>query len=327
MPGIAAPPEGVNDGAEDGISIGWPVGTVPVGGGIAAIEGDMPIGIAIGGGAIIAGGAIMSGGAIIGGGIEPGIIGGGGIDPGGIGGGIEPGGIEPGAPIGEANIGAASGGTDPIEAGIGSGIEAGIGSGDDDGLRKDAPVTTAIGCGVRSGLSDAVVTSGFRSSGSAIGSVEGLLSKGGATEGLEPVDDAKDALEVGFGGMEALALGFGGMEALAFGGTEALVTVRGATDTGAGGATEGARGAMGAWLARAGIDAWLARGAIDAGFAAVTGARPDASDMRRVPGAALTGGGESVVTALTGGASRSLVSWASAAAMSGGRPCAVAASS
>jgi hypothetical protein len=113
------------------------------------------------------------------------------------------------------------------------------------------------------------------------------------------------------------------------GDTDGDGTVRGATDGGAGGAIDGARGAIGALLARMGLDPWLARGAIDAGRAAVAGARgAGGSVMRRVPGATLTGGGLSF-TALTGAdaASRALVSSASASAMSGGRPCAVAASS
>ena len=104
------------------------------------------------------------------------------------------------------------------------------------------------------------------------------------------------------------------------GDTDGDGTVRGATDGGAGGAIEGARGAIGAWLAR---------GAMDAGRAPDTGASgAGGSVMRRVPGATLTGGGLSF-TALTGAAaaSRSFVSAASASAMSGGRPWAVAASS
>lgn len=184
-------------------------------------------------------------------------------------------------------------------ADIGSPIEAGIGSGDCDALRFVTSPTTAIGGAVRGTSSNAVVDGGLRSSGSAIGSVDGLLGDAlGATDAETIVRGATDA-----------------------------ETVRGATEGGAGGATDGARGAIGAWLARAGMDAMLARGAIDAGFAAATGTRPDASLIRRVPGAALTGAGTFSTIVLTGGASRPFVRSASASAMSGGSPCAVAASS
>lgn len=144
-------------------------------------------------------------------------------------------------------------------------------------------------------MSGAVVTSELRSWGKPVGSVEGLLGLAGGSDAL----DASDALG---------------------GETDGDRTVRGATDWGAGGAIEGARGAIGAWLAR---------GAIDAGLAVATAASgAGGSVMRRVPGATLTGVGLSF-TALTGAAaaSRALVSSASASAMSGGRPCAVAASS
>lgn len=148
-----------------------------------------------------------------------------------------------------------------IEAGIGSGIPAGIGSGDDE-LRNDAPPTTAIGAGVRSGCMEPRAL--------------------GGTEGAD--------------GAEVRALG------------AADGTVRGAIDGGAGGAMDGARGAIGALLA-----ALLSRGGMDAGRGEEPGARPEASDMRRVPGATLTGA--------------SLVSTAMASAMSGESPCAVSASS
>ena len=202
-----------------------------------------------------------------------------GIGGAGIGGAGIAGAIDAGTAIGDASVGEAIGATGAIDGGSGSGIEAGIGSGDDE-PRNDAPATTAIGAGVRSGWSDAVVTRGFRSRGCAIGAVEGEL---------------------------VLVL------VLAFGATDGVV--RGAADAGAGGATEGVRGAIGAWLARGGIDA---------GLAADTGASAGASVMRRVPGASLAGG-VLLVTVPTG--ARSFVSSASASAMSGGSPCAVAASS
>jgi hypothetical protein len=206
-----------------------------------------------------------------------------------------------------------------IDDGMGSGIDAGIGSGDDDALSKDRP----LGAGTGAGPSEAVVTSGLRSRGNAIGSVDGLFA--GAPGGT-------DALE----GLLALALALA--LAGARGATDAETCVRGATESGAGGAMDGARGAIGGPLAR---------GARDAGRAGDAGAADGASDMRRVPGAALAGalagprawltaapadGGLAgprawLIVALTGAGSRPFVSSAIASAMSGGSPCAVAASS
>jgi hypothetical protein len=163
-------------------------------------------------------------------------------------------------------------------------MSAAIACGDDE-VRNDAPPTTAIGAGVRSGWSD-----------------PGLL---GATAGADvrAVGGADARALGGAGGTD----GADGAEPRALGATDG--TVRGAIDGGAGGAIDGARGAMGALLARGGIDAGRAA---DAGAGA--GARPEASDMRRVPGAALTGAGSPVSAAM-------------ALAMSGERPCAVSASS
>jgi hypothetical protein len=280
----------------------------PIGGG-AGIGGAIDAGTCIGGGGIDAGTGMGAIDESNGGGANGGGANGGGAD--GDANGAN--GANGGGADGDIDDGANGGGADgDIDDGIGSGIEAGIGSGDDDDdARIEAAPTTAIGAGVRSGFSDAVVDSGLRSRGSAIGSVEGLLGDAlGATDGDEALgaDGATDA------------------DTMVRGATDAETAVRGATDGGAGGAIEGARGAIGAWLARGGIDAWLARGGIDAGRAAETGASPEASLIRRVPGATLTGGAFST-TVLTGGCSRPFVSSASASAMSGGSPCAVAASS
>jgi hypothetical protein len=206
---------------------------------------------------------------------------GGGIGGGG-GGGIE--GATNGATNGAAD-GAIDGGRDAMEGGIGSG-PTGIDGGSDAGMASGA--LAALGAPAGIGASDAVVTSGFRSSGFAIGSVP--------------------FASLAFGGLGA-AEGFAGA-------ADATDTARGAIEGGAGGATEGARGAMAAWLARGGIET---------GLAADTGASADASDIRFVPGATLDGGagGSKVAPA----AARLFASSARASAMSGGIPCAVAASS
>ncbi|MDB4934658.1 MAG: hypothetical protein JWP87_1630 [Labilithrix sp.] len=117
-----------------------------------------------------------------------------------------------GAIIGALGIGAGA----ATESEGASGMDAGIGSGDET-LRNDAPPTTAIGAGVRSGLSGAVVTSALRSSGSAIGSVLGVLA----------------ALPNRGGGADGAAGGIDGVDRGA----------DGATDAGGGG-TDGARGAI-----------------------------------------------------------------------------------
>ena len=185
------------------------------------------------------------------------------------------------------------------------------------------PGIAAIGIGAENIGGDDGIGIGAANIGAAIGGGgaidEGMGSgieagSGSASGGDEPPNGAAATTPIG-GESDtpdaSVALG---------GDTDGDGTVRGATDGGAGGAIEGARGAIGAWLAR---------GAMDAGRAPDTGASgAGGSVMRRVPGATLTGAGLSF-TALTGAAaaSRSFVSAASASAMSGGRPWAVAASS
>ena len=197
-----------------------------------------------------------------------------------------------------ANIGAPPCGMGAIDAAIGTGIEAGMGSGDEE-LRKVA----AFG------------SNGGRSIGSAIGSVMGLPGPG-AIDGADGADGARGAMDGADGATEARGA-IDGAEGARAATAVADTTVRAATDGGDGGAIDGARGAIGGWLARGGIDA---------DFAVGFGASADASLIRRVPGATLTGGRLSS-TPLTGLPSRRFVSSASASAMSGGRPCAVAASS
>ncbi len=171
---------------------------------------------------------------------------------------------------------------------------------------------------------------GAACTGIAIGGEDGIGAAGANIGGEDGIGAAGTNIGVAIGGGGAIDDGMGnGIEAGSGRGDEEVRSVRGATDGGAGGAIEGARGAIGALLARGAIEAWLARGAIDAGLAVDTGASgAGGSVMRRVPGATLTGAGLSL-TALMGAAaaSRPFVSSASASAMSGGSPCAVAASS
>jgi hypothetical protein len=182
------------------------------------------------------------------------------------------------------------------------GIETGIGSGEGTPL-NEAPTTTALGPGARSGARYAVVTSGLRSSGIAIGSV----------------------------------LGVDGRTMVA-----AISEAGGADDTGGaitGGAIEGARGASGAELGRGGtidapaffagnVGAMAAEPALDAivTAASVTGA----SLMRFVIGPALIGGStdtRSTRSARSTEARSCAIVWSNDRISSGDIPCAVVSSS